>query len=78
MVTRLRWIRGKALAWLGIKDHLSMEKEYAQVQVQSRCSETKPTGKNEKIAKNEKAAKTRVSHKTGNLEDEIFLRGVGL
>ena len=49
------------LARVWIKGHLSMEKDYAQVQVQSRCSKTKPTGINEKIAKNEKAAKTRVS-----------------
>src|ERR1043165_7437435 len=43
------------MAW--DQGHLNVEKEFAQVQVQSRCSETKPTGKNEKTAKKKKLRK---------------------
>ena len=39
LVAWMRWISGMALAWIGDKGHLSMEREYAQVQVQRGAQE---------------------------------------
>ena len=60
LVAKLRWITGMALAWIGIKGHLSMERRYALVQVQRGAQEPKQRQKREKPRK-EKAAKTGVS-----------------
>ena len=48
---RLRWVYGMALAWIGKKGHLSMEREYAQVQVQRGAQEPNQRQKREKPRK---------------------------
>src|SRR3954465_14951214 len=50
----LRWITGMALARVGNQGHLSMEKKYAQVQVQRGAQEPKQRQKREK-SKNRKS-----------------------
>ena len=47
LVARLRWINGMALEMVGIKDHLSMERRYAQVQVQRGAQEPNQRQKRE-------------------------------
>ena len=53
-----------AFTRVGNKGHLSMEREYAQVQVQRGAQEPNQRQKRENREK-EKAAKTRVSHISG-------------
>ena len=57
MVAKLRWINGMALARAGNKGHLSMEKEYAQVQSPTRCSRTKTAAKTRETEKKKKLRK---------------------
>ena len=57
----MRWINGMALARVGNKGHLSMERKYAQVQVQRGAQKPNQRAKARKNQKKEKAAKTRVS-----------------
>src|SRR3954465_3959106 len=47
----MRWITGMALARVGNQGHLSMEKKYAQVQVQRGAREPKQRQKREKSKK---------------------------
>src|SRR4051812_32875566 len=60
MVAWMRWIIGMEKARIGNKGYLSMEGNYAQVQVQRGAQNPNSGQKPEKLRK-EKAAKTRVS-----------------
>ena len=51
LVAWVRWISGIALERVGIKDHLSMKKKYAQVQVQRGAREPNQRQKREKPRK---------------------------
>ena len=51
LVAWMRWVTGMALARIGIKDHLSMERRYAQVQVQRGAREPNHRQKREKPRK---------------------------
>ena len=57
LVANMRWIRGMALAWIGIKGHLSMEKKYAQVQVQRGAREPNQRTKTRKTVTKKKLRK---------------------
>src|ERR1043165_2338509 len=48
LVARLRWIKGMSLARVGNKGHLSMERKYAQVQVQRGAQEPNQRQKRER------------------------------
>src|SRR3954468_13765559 len=53
----MRWITGMALARVGNKGHLSMEKEICSSSSPTRCSRTKPAAKTRKIEKSKKLRK---------------------
>src|SRR4051812_34472650 len=57
----MRWITGMALARVGDKGHLSMEKKICSSSKSNEVLKNQSSGKNEKNQKNEKAAKTGVS-----------------
>src|ERR1043165_5439404 len=73
LVAWVRWISGMALARVGNKGHLSMEKKYAQVQSPTRCSRNKPARKTEKKKKVRKPGCHKPTPLRINLVLEIWL-----
>src|SRR3954463_14029984 len=72
----MRWITGMALARVGNKGHLSMEKEICSSSSPTRCSRTKTAAKTKKIEKSKKLRKPGCHKPTPlriNLALEIWL-----